>query len=348
MRVSKDGSTVALSLADDRLLELSPNGETLRSQAVAGGYALALSPDGKTFALSGHKCALVVKAGEAHELDGHAARVERAVFSRDGLFVAVQGEDTDVVSLLDGSRRERVGVTCLSTGVRKSEFLAAMGPTAVVWDAARGDVTERIRTVSAPRPYARIWRSPDGRLLAISEPFSTPDVYADGSEEPLELPDGLFGTVLGLEFSPDGKHFAVSTVSGNHGESGRLLILTPELKHVFELRTDGAVCPAAWHPDGQSLVWSDLESTTFLRFPSCEKIASEDVVQNWWRFRSASALVSGGSREVQVRHARTRVRAATLPVPDGCAWTVASPDGLRVAAAESDRVRVFRIELEGE
>jgi WD40 repeat protein len=360
LTLSPGGKRLAVAIEEDApavlVYDLASGKELCRCQGHGTAVGeLAFSPDGK--ALLGGCCDLTVRLWDAETgkerwsrpaLRG-ARHWSTIAFAPDAKTVAITGE-YDIIRLLDAADgEERVPIAGCLDLVRalavapdgRSVFTGAFDQSLRQWDLATG---KEIRVLKGPVSggFGGIWcleLTADGKTLAAGErkgvrlwDLSDPERPRDG---------GLIDDQTWCALSPDGKTLA--TVE----EELRLLdlrsgkrIRTAKLSEVAKMR---------FSPDGRTLAVGSISENTVRLYDA-----------RAWRER---AVLAGKSR-LEVRDMEFSPDGQLLATPDGqslptdvLVWEVASgklrrrietrkswvnavafsPDGQRLAFAESDR-----------
>jgi WD40 repeat protein len=190
-------------------------------------YAVAKSPDGKTFASSAYNKKIIIwevsTGKELFTLEGHADAVVSLAFSPDGKFLAGSGWDNEIT----------------------------------IWDLATGKVIREIKDNSDD--IEAIAFSPDGKMLVSAGEDKTLKLWST-SNWTLINQIKLQTQVQSLAISPDGKLLAAGDESGKvmifeFDPFGTLRLLVPLWAH------DQAVCSLAFSRDGSTLATGSLDRT---------------------------------------------------------------------------------------
>jgi WD40 repeat protein len=202
-------------------------GKQVRQLPTDGGWglALAVSPDGNTFATGGTRIALwdVALGKKVREWPGHQLGTYHVAFSPDGKVLASTSWNDDPVRL---------------------------------WDVA---TARELRQLAHTGSVSSLAFSPDGRLLAGGTMTGSVQLWDPQTGKVVRQLGQAREEVLSLAFSPDGKTLAVGgRVSANRGEPmpSRLRLwelVTGQERHRFKGESIG-VGSVAFRPDGRTLV----------------------------------------------------------------------------------------------
>jgi WD40 repeat protein/serine/threonine protein kinase len=246
---------------------------------------------------------------EALVLRGHSSWVQGVAFSSDGKRIVSGGVDATVrvcdassgqeILILKGHAGDVTSVAFSSNG--KQILSASADRTARVWDAERG---QKLFTLNGQAgPVRGLAFNSDGTRVVASN-----GVWDAETRQKLFSLEGA-GHVLGVSFSPDGKHI----VTGSQDGMARVWDAgTGEL--VFTLKTDrGPVLGVAFSPDGKRIVTGSGDGG-----------------------RPGGAIVWDGvnGSKLFALEGRTRV------------WSVAfSPDGKRIVTGDGDVYKAGEVKI---
>ena len=275
---SHDGNTLVAGYDHER----GSKPQTLRlwdlksrtARTVAGHHAtvmaLAVSPDGKTFATASHDRSVRLwdmASGECRKkLTGHTGPVRALAYSPDGLQIASGGSDLSIkiwnvkAGSLQNSWRGHDDMIRSLTFSRDGERLisAANDRTIKIWNAKDQTL---VRTIADEAHVQSVACSPDGRLLASGNETNTVEIWELASGTLVKTLPGHLGRVRSVAFSPDGKTLA----SGGEGKTVRLwnvltgqeLLVLPTEHFINGLAFDprSKTLAAALH-DGSVKIWA--------------------------------------------------------------------------------------------
>jgi WD40 repeat protein len=341
------------SPVDRRSYEIDPDRlEVIHSWPV-GGFAGAVSPDGRTYALGfddGAVRLLDVRSGRVRTLppSDHAGVLSLA-FTPDGRTLASGDEDGGVIvrDLPAGTMRERLsGHTDAVWGMDVSPdgrtlYAASPDTRVIAWDLAGDRRLDRpfdpgppfVIDDTSPRGFAI---SPDGGRLAVTQRDGTVNLLDTRTLAPRGRFHGLDGYAAAVEFSPDGRLLAVTGRDGRvtlwdartlraAGELGGLpvahaqaLAFSPDSRLLA-----GATVATPRH--SEVLVW-DVRS----RAPTRVRFR---IVASALAFSPGSRLLAaaGGTGRTQVRDARSGRLVAALRTADEGRSVAFSPNGALLA-----------------
>jgi WD40 repeat protein len=275
---SHDGNTLAAGYDHERgskpqtLLLWDLKSKTARTFAGhhATVMALAISPDGKTFATASYDRSVRLwdlASGECRKkLTGHTGPVRALAFSPDGLQIASAGSDLSIktwnvkTGSLQNSWRGHDNMIRSLTFSRDGERLisAANDRTIKIWNAKDQTL---VRTIADEAHVQSVACSPDGRLLASGNENHTVEIWELASGALVKTLPGHVGKVRSVVFSPDGKTLA----SGGEGKTVRLwnvltgqeLLVLPTEHFINGLAFDprSKTLAAALH-DGSVKIWA--------------------------------------------------------------------------------------------
>jgi WD40 repeat protein len=246
-------------------------------------FALAVAPDGKTFALSGEDPVIALRDVATNQsrgsLSGHTGPVACLAFAPDGKTLASGGFD-ETVRLWDlSAKAERTALPGHSGPVLSIAFApdgktlasGAQNGAINIWDVADG---RKIATLTGHTgPVRTVAFSPNGSRLASAGSDRIVRLWDVKAQTPSSSWQGHRGAVRALAFSPDGKTLA--TASEDH--TVRLWdVATGRTRTAHSGNTD-MLLNLAFSPQGKALVaggyggkvrvWSppDAESASILR-----------------------------------------------------------------------------------
>jgi WD40 repeat protein len=364
------GGEAAVTIRDGATLAERRRFPDAGSRAIGtAATAYALSRDDKTLAIGGEDGSvrlLDLSSGRLRTASGrHKGPVNDAAFMLDGRSLVTTGEDGDVIvwdvpgaasaETLPGHTRSAFSPAIAADG---TAYTASLDGTVLIWDLGGRRRLGRRFTAGGPDSQ-RYAVSGDGRLLARGE--------TDGSVSITELStltrhkpfpvvngSGIEGPsmVYGMAFVP-GSHLLV--VGGSYGTIA--LVDADHGKVVEELRGHAKVerypHPAAnriWTPgvsadgrllatgssDGDVRFWSlpdgrPVGTPLFYRYGNADLQLSPDG-----RLFSATPLTRDVVQDrVEIREVRGHRRVATIAVPTLTAGARWSPDGRRLAVADT-------------
>jgi WD40 repeat protein len=242
MALSPDGKTLALGTLGITFLDLD-SGQTKRVAAdvIGNGFALAFSPDSKTFTHTGAGLNSGIRLWSLAEqkdritLNAHAGKKEwistesSVAFSPDGQLVAV-GDGISRIYFWDPSTGELVreilvkgqgtgdlafspdgALLASSETVRKAPRGSSPEPGVFLRETATGTLVRRLSDAGGGQrksdPPHAVTYSRDGRTIATAEGKSV-RLWDAWTGEPLLTLEGHRGEVYSVAFSPDGKSLA--------------------------------------------------------------------------------------------------------------------------------------------
>jgi WD40 repeat protein len=181
---------------------------------------MAFSPDARTLAVAANDAGHLVEVETGRErlrLAGFEGHpIHKICFSPDGTRVATFGSQGVVVS---------------------SHSIGAVRPGS---SGSRSPAPVKMQSPEDIDISACLWDARDGRRLAVLE-ASEPNVVA---------------TVVGADFSPDGRRFATASV-----DSTVLIWVVATGRELVILRVDGGVNSVAFAPDGRRVVMASGDGT---------------------------------------------------------------------------------------
>ncbi len=234
---------------------------TLR-QHTASVTAIAISPDGRTFASSSHDETVrlwqLSTGRPLHRFGGHLGRVYCVAIDPEGRWVASGGADK-VVRLWDlytgqplatcggwfeGHTRPVLAVAF--GGDRRKLLSGGADATLRIWQARAGKALRTITGYSGA--VTAIALSPDGKTLVTGSLEKVVKLRAFPGGQ-LLWARRLDYRVLAIAFSPDGRHFATAGSDG----SLRLWDLASEQERRILGQHSQQACAVAFSPDGKTL-----------------------------------------------------------------------------------------------
>jgi WD40 repeat protein len=273
-----------------------------------GGYCLAVSPDGRTFAAEtggGSAIALGDLKGQrsVRTLRGHQEQIGGLAFSPDGQTLASVGNRVLVLwDVASGKEMRRIAersayrpLTFAPDG--KGVFTQAHGGTAALWDL---DTGQKVRTFREPHQgefvpsIIALAPSPDGRLLAQTfsghlEGFLI-ELYEVATGRLVQVFGGHTNMVFAVAFSPDGRLLASCSDDG----TVRLWdVLSGKERQRFTGHR-GRVYQVAYAPDGRRVVSRGADGTglvwdvSALHKPPVGIALPQGVLQRCWADLGAS------------------------------------------------------------
>ncbi|HEY6890990.1 MAG TPA: WD40 repeat domain-containing protein, partial [Solirubrobacter sp.] len=339
--------------AADRSYEIDADRLQVIRQWPVGGFACAVSADGRTYALGSDDGAvrlLDLRSDHVRTLpQEHRARVLNLAFTPDGGTLATSDAAGAVIvwNVPAGTVRERLsghtggvwGMDLSADG--RTLYAASLDTRVIAWDLAGDQRLDRpfdpgppfALTDPTPRGLAV---SPDGKRLAVTQRDGSVNLLDTRTLAPLGRFDALDGYAAAVAFSPDGRLLAVT------GRGGRVTLWDARtLRAAGELRglpvwnaqalafspnsrllagsTDGL------KDKGQARVW-DVRSRAPTRVRFRAVVSSLDFSPNG---RLLAATADTG--RTQIRDAHSGRLVAALRTPDESRSVAFSPDGMLLA-----------------
>jgi WD40 repeat protein len=350
LAIAPDSKTVVTGSYEGtaRVWELA-TGKPVREFRDEGGpwggnviFDVALSPDGKTLALShvgeaGITLWDVAGGRRAGRISGPEYRVLSLAFSPDGKTMLAGGLDDTAIHLWDmGTRKElralkkdKDGGWCVAFSP-DGRTVAASGRGLWVWDAASGKVLYQKRSYGGATAF-----SPEGFLLAVPRDRLELLEVSTGKEVGHVETDAVsWGNHGGVAFSPDGRYLAVT-----FQKEVRLLDVATGRK----VRTfDGEGGDLAFSPDGKALVTRAAGGTALVWDLSDLVEAKGKTAPSAEHLRALWDDLKGGDR-LKAYDALRRLRAA----PES-ALALFGEQLRPVAAVEAKRVAGLIADLDSE
>ncbi len=353
---TRDGKRVFVpSAVDDSTLEIDVASLRVLRRHPVGGFAGALSPDGRALALGsrdGSVRLLDLRSGDVRTFARvHEAGVLDMAFTPDGrtlvssdfeggvlVWNAARGRVSEELS----AHRGAVWAVAVSSDGR-TVYTAGNDGRLLLWDLARDRrlvrpfaFRQKFEDVQTPRGIAV---SPNGETLAVTERGGVIDLFDTATLQRRRSVRAMRGFAAAAAFSPDGRLLAVG------GEQGDVTLWDARtLRPAGALSgLEGTVQAVAFSPDGKSLaaaevvgepprllLWNvrrrtvtaevDAPATTSLAFsPDGGKIAL--------------AALEGGTEIREVRGGRLLERLPTQGLSRSVAF---SPDGSLLAVGQFD------------
>lgn len=253
-RLTADGRTLCCIGMDWKVRFWEVGTGKLRQLAVdpVGPYPhlLAVSPDGKAFALAGEETVVrvlnAVSGKPTHRLEAGPAMVRGAEFLADGRSLVVWS----------GDRMARVWDLATEKQVRHVQYVEAP-----IRPAGRERSPALAGPGGVPDAYYKAAVSPDGRRIAFGSENGLIALHDLGAGHELRRIEGLPSRVNALAFSPDGRTLAW----GAEGDSKvRLLeFSTGKERHIFEGHV-GKVVALCFSTDGKTLVSGSADTTALI------------------------------------------------------------------------------------
>ncbi|GAA4982631.1 serine/threonine protein kinase [Nonomuraea thailandensis] len=222
-------------------------------------YAVAYSPDGKTFATGGADGAVQVwdAAGRrvTASLDGHTKGVHAVAFSPDGRTLATGSDDGTVRLWSLPSGRGKGTLTGHTGGVGSVAFSpdgrtvasASRDRTVRLWNAETGDGTAILN--GHTDWVDSVAFSPDGATIATASHDRTVRLWHPAAGEATAVLSGHRYWVFSVAFSPDGKTLA----SASADRTVRLWDVATRKERTVLAGHRGWATAVAFSPDGRTL-----------------------------------------------------------------------------------------------
>jgi WD40 repeat protein/class 3 adenylate cyclase len=342
------------SARDDETYEIDSESLRVVRRYAAGGFAGAVDPDGRVFALGsedGSVRLLDLRSGEVRRLAGrHEAGVLRLAFTPDGRTLASSDSNGGVIAwdVTRGEASEELsahsgevwGLAVSPDG--RTLYSSATDGRTILWDMA-GD-RRLVRSFRLGRPFPDIQTprgiaiSPDGATLAFTHGDGTVDLFDSGTLQRRRSLLAMRGFAAGVAFSPDGRLLAVG------GEGGRVSLWDARtLASGGELTGLGAnVQAVAFSPDGEHLAAAEVDTERpRLHVWSVRRrdvTADVDTTATSLAFSPDGKLIAAAAldRGTEIRDARSLRLVKRLPAA-GLSRSVAfSPDGRLLAVGQFD------------
>ncbi|MBB4710203.1 WD40 repeat protein [Streptomyces luteogriseus] len=374
---SPDGATIATGsqqgkvlLWDARTHQKIDELQVHRSNDGASPHGLALSPDGKTLAVTvfGFRASKsdqsevqlwdVGKGRRIATLKGHTGQVTSLAFSPDGATLTTGASDA-TVRLWDVRGRRPVATL---TGHSGTVFALAFSPDGRTLASGGQDRTVRLWDVRERTAVTvlnghtgfvdALAFSPDSAMLASGSQDAAVrlwDMRAGRPRATIVRPAGTEPRTVVSEpeavYSPDGKVLAVGD------DYGGVRLYDVRARHMLGRLTgvDGSVSSVGFSPDGRLIAASSYDSPTVLLWDvrSRRRLATLDdhsrpvysvLFSPDGQTLATSSFIDGTTRLWSVR---THRRLASIP--GGSGWTTFSPDGetLVTSAFQSSAVHVW-------
>jgi WD40 repeat protein/tRNA A-37 threonylcarbamoyl transferase component Bud32 len=342
------GSTVKVWDADSGREQLILKGDTPPQQVCS----LAFSPDGKRLASGSVIVEDPGKPGELKvwdldkgqpvlDLSGHTSAVLSLAFSPDGKRLASGGPD-QVVRVWDlATGQAERSLPAGDKGVKALDFspdgrrLAAASYDAHLrfWDVASGKLSLDVNTHVGLFSMAFSPEDPSGaRRVAVGGTNGSVTVWDAVSGKLVRSFAGLVGHVVGVAFSPDGKHVAAAA------EGVRVWDVSTGQESLPVPGHAGAVKTVAVSPDGRWVASGSIDSTVKLwdAVGRTERLTLEDpLLKHRVTFSADARLVAtGGSNDVRgwsLPEGKAGFTWKQGTADDQVVYVALSPDGKRLA-----------------
>jgi WD40 repeat protein len=248
---------VAFGDSRGRVLLFPTGGGVMRSNELGGPVtALALSPDGGTFAASLPSAVVVSRHGETTSRPLSRAATAVAV-DGDGTRLAVGFEDGTVRLLRPSPHRLRVrgSVSALAFSPDLSLLLVTSEDRrARLIDARSGRVLQSLGHEGFVRASAF---SPNGKLVVTGSADHTARVWDVRTGRLLHVLETAFGGILAVAFSPDSRLVASASSDG----VTRVYDTLTGVRLVLLIGHATAVTAVAFSPDGKTIVTGSTDRT---------------------------------------------------------------------------------------
>ncbi|MGP4094153.1 protein kinase domain-containing protein [Nonomuraea sp. KM90] len=233
--------------------------EVTRSLSPKPAYAVAYSPDGKTFATGGADGAVrlwdAATRSVTASLDGHTKGVHAVAFSPDGKTLATGSDDGTVRLWSLPSGNGRGTLTGHTGGVGSVAFSpdgktlasASRDRTVRLWNAATGDGTAIL--AGHTDWVDSVAFSPDGSTIATGGHDRTVRLWHPATGEGTAVLFGHRYWVFSVAFSPDGKTLA----SASADRTVRLWDVAARKERTVLAGHRGWASAVAFSPDGKTL-----------------------------------------------------------------------------------------------
>jgi len=366
---SPDGSTMATSLADGRvLLWDTATARLIRTITVPGRkdgenwiWGLAYSPDGRYLAGGGDppiRIWDVASGQEVARLEGHAGLVAGLAFSPDGRYLASGSHDRSA-RIWDLSTGTAVyTITAHPLAVRSVAFspdghilaTASWDQRVRLWKIVVGDdggapgVLPLFSLIGHTGGVNSVVFSPDGTLLATASDDRLLRLWKVSTGEALLTMIGHTDQVMNLSFSPDG-HFLASA---SRDATVRLWDVSLRKSDAVAVLTGhtGPVNSVAFDPRGRFLTSGSADKTIRVwdtRPPagaSISTLSGHRKTVNCLEYSPDGAFLASGSSDGTVRIWSTATgEAVTTLSIQSTVWDVAySPDGRYLAVCSADKL----------
>jgi WD40 repeat protein len=355
LAVSRDGRQIAMAGEGGRIFLCDGAGQPLSE--LDGGSAwipsLSFAPDGQTLASAGNDGRVLLwHAGKVvAALGGFADLPHGLAFSGDERFAVATGRETVTVDLSSRALHRYPGGGLLVSG--------SAGPEVVVVEDQRVRVANvqgmtEIYAIPLPEKGERniAALSPDGRVLVLGGGMMGKNLLVDLRAREARVLNKDHFQFVDLVFSADGKRFAAASVSGNHGEMGKVQLWSAAGELLYSLRT-GSVDSVALDAAGTSLYWVESPGSGLQRNPTAgahrmdtATFADGDRLKleaSWLRFLDKDLAISHDWSTVTLRRAQGLEEIRTLRDQQISA-AVLSPSRRWLLLAGRSSVKLLRIE----